>query len=66
MSKTRNERKRDMLENIFAGLCIVFAFLLVITLLCGMAVKAWVECPAEQPIDGREYIAMVQGWGQSK
>ena len=65
MSKTRNERRRDAIENIFTSFCVVALCLLVVTLLCGMACKAW-EHPAEQPVDGREYIEMVQSWGQNK
>lgn len=62
MSKTRNERKQEIMDRLIAGV-IVFALMLGATLLlCGMACKA-LECPAEQPVDGHEYIAMVQKWG---
>ena len=66
MSKTRNERKQEIMDRLIAGV-IVFALMLGATLLlCGMACKALDECPAEQPVDGHEYIAMVQSWGQNK
>lgn len=61
MSKTRNERKREQMENLFAGLCVVVVFLLVITLLCGMACKAWCEHPAEQPITYEQYMERFGG-----
>lgn len=60
MSKTRNERKREQMESLFAGLCVVAVFLLVITLLCGMAVRA-MECPAEQPITYEQYMERFGG-----
>lgn len=61
MSKTRNERRRDTIENIFTGFCVVALCLLVVTLLCGMACKAWCEHPAEQPITYEEHIARFGG-----
>lgn len=62
MSKTRNERRREQKESLFYGVALIALCLLVVTLLCGMACKAWCEHPAEQPVDGHEYIATVKGW----
>lgn len=61
--KTRNQWRRELIEKLTASAILLAVCFLLMTLLCGMACKAWVECPAEQPVDGHEYIAMVQGWG---
>lgn len=60
MSKTRNERRREQRETIFTVFCVVAVFLLVITLLCGMVVKA-LECPAEQPITYEQHMERFGG-----
>ena len=61
MRKTRNERKRDLIYQIVASLILLAVCFLLMTLLCGMACKAWVECPAEQPITYAEHIARFGG-----
>lgn len=60
--KTRNQRRREMLEHLFTGFALIAMCVLLMAVLCGMACKA-LEHPAEQPVDGREYIEMVQKWG---
>ena len=60
MSKTRNERKRDRRENFITGLVVAAVFFIVTLFLCGMACKAWCECPAERPITYAEHIARFQ------
>lgn len=62
MSKTRNQRKRDIFEHIcvslvFLGLC--FALAVWLTL---MGCKA-LEHPAEQPITYEEHIGRFQSGG---
>ena len=55
-SRTRNQRKHDRARTV----CMVAA---VGLLWCGvgsMLVKAWAEHPAEQPVDGQEYLASIQ------
>lgn len=61
MSKTRNERRRERTESLFYGAALIAVCLLVITLLCGMACKAWCEHPAEQPISYEEYMERFGG-----
>lgn len=47
-------------------LAVLAVCFLLLALLCGWACKVWATHPAEQPIDGRAYMEMVQGWVQSK
>lgn len=61
MSKTRNERKQAIMDRLIAGVIVVALMFGAVLLLCGMACKA-MECPAEQPVDGREYIETIQSW----
>lgn len=63
--KTRNQRRRELLEKLTASAILLAVCFLLMTVLCGMAVEAW-NHPAEQPVDGTAYIEMVQSWGQSK
>lgn len=63
MNKTRNRRRRELLENIVSGL-IVFVVVFVATfLLCGMAFQIWATHPAEQPITYEQHIANMNGGG---
>ena len=61
MSKTRNQRKRERLGDIINGIVAFAVFFIVTLFLLGMACKAWVECPAEQPITYAEHIARFGG-----
>ena len=60
--KTRNQRRQESMENILAAI-VVLAFTCGLCLLLCVAACRALEHPAEQPIDGREYIEMVQMWG---
>lgn len=61
--KTRNQRRQERMENLFTALIVLTFACCLCLLLCVMACRAMVvECP----IDGREYITMVQSWGQDK
>lgn len=57
-SKTRNQRKRELIQTA----CMAFALVLMSLMLCTVLVKAWA---AEQPVDGREYLASIQNGGDS-
>ena len=55
--KTRNERKRDIKRTA----CMVFALIILWMMLTCMMVKAWVEHPAEAPVNGYSYIESIGG-----
>ena len=61
--KTRNQRRRDRIETIITGFVVFAMSFAVCLLLCGMFCKTWGEHPAELPVQGREYIEMVQKCG---
>lgn len=65
MSKTRNQRKQDVLERIFAFLIVGVICISVCALLCGMVCKA-LEHPAEQPITYEQHISRYQNGGEGK
>lgn len=61
MRKTRNERKRDLIERLAASFILLVVCFLIVTLLCGMACKVWAKHPAEQPISYEEYMERFGG-----
>ena len=61
MKKTRNQRKRELMEQILASAILLAVCILVMTLRCGMACKAFVECPAEQPVSYAEHMERFGG-----
>ena len=54
--KTRNQRKREVRKTVFLVLAMVMMWALVLT----MMVTAWTEHPAEQPVNGYEYMETIQ------
>ena len=54
--RTRNQRKRDRARTV----CMVAAVGVLWAGVGSMMVKAWAEHPAEQPVDGQEYLASIQ------
>ena len=61
--KTRNERRREQIEGIITGI-VLFVFCCAVCLfLSGMFCKTWVEHPAEQPVNGSEYIELLEKCG---
>ena len=60
---TRNERRREQIEGIITGVVLFVFCCIVCLLLSGMFCKTWAEHPAEQPVNGREYIELVQKCG---
>lgn len=52
--KTRNQRKRELLQTA----CMTFAVVLMSLMLCTILVRAWA---AEEPVNGYEYIASIGG-----
>lgn len=55
-SRTRNQRKREVRKTVFLVLAMVMMWSLVLT----MMVTAWAEHPAEQPVNGYEYMETIQ------
>ena len=55
-SKTRNQRNRDRARTA----CMVAAVGILWAGVGSMMVKAWAEHPAEQPVDGQEYLSSIQ------
>lgn len=55
--RTRNQRKREMRRLI----CMSFALGLLWLMVFSMMVGAWAEHPAEQPVNGYEYMEMIGG-----
>ena len=54
--RTRNQRKREIRKTVFLVLAMVMMWALVLT----MMVTAWAEHPAEQPVNGYEYMESIQ------
>ena len=59
--RTRNQRKRELRRII----CLSAALLMMWMMLCTIFVKAWMEHPAEQPVNGIAYLEMIQDGGDS-
>lgn len=57
MSKTREQRKRDRWQTA----AMAAALMIMWMVLCTMMVKAWADSPAEQPVNGVEYIEAIGG-----
>ncbi len=55
-SRTRNQRKHDRARTV----CMVAAVGILWAGVGSMMVKAWAEHPAEQPVNGAEYLASIQ------
>lgn len=55
-SRTRNQRKHDRARTV----CMVAAVGLLWGAVGTMMVKAWAEHPAEQPVNGQEYLSSIQ------
>ena len=60
MSKTRNQRKQDIIDRLIAFLIVGVILFSTCTILCGMAVKA-LNHPAEQPITYEQHISRYMG-----
>lgn len=56
ISRTRNQRKRELRRTI----CMAFAMGLMWLIVLTMMVTAWAEHPAEQPVNGYEYMESIQ------
>ena len=52
MSKTREQRKRERWQTAAMSAALMIMWMV----LCTMMVKAWADSPAEQPVNGVEYI----------
>lgn len=61
--KGRNNRVRDRIEGIITGFVVCAFSFTVCLLLCVTACKTWAEHPAEQAVNGREYIETLEKWG---
>ena len=57
MSKTREQRKHDRWQTA----AMAAALMIMWMVLCTMMVKAWADSPAEQPVNGVEYIEAIGG-----
>ena len=55
-SRTRNQRKSEVRKTVFLVLAMVMMWALALT----MMVTAWAEHPAEQPVNGYEYMESIQ------
>jgi hypothetical protein len=60
MSKTRNERRRDRIENFCFGLVLIALCFAVTMWLTLMACKAW-----DEPVSGYDHLETIQSWGDS-
>jgi hypothetical protein len=60
MSKTRNQRKQEIIDRIVAGLFVGLFMAAVAMLLCGMCCVAW-NHPAEEPITYEEHMERFGG-----
>lgn len=58
-SRTRNQRKRELVKNVFMGIALVLLWFV----LCTIMVKAWLGHPAEQPVSYEEHVVFVQTIG---
>ena len=54
--RTRNQRKSEIRKTVF----LVFAMVMMWALVLTMMVTAWAEHPAEQPVNGYEYMESIQ------
>ena len=57
MSKTREQIKRERWQTA----AMAAALMIMWMVLCTMMVKAWADSPAEQPVNGVEYIEAIGG-----
>lgn len=57
MSKTREQRKRERWQTAAMSAALMIMWMV----LCTMMVKAWADSPAEQPVNGVEYIESIGG-----
>ena len=57
MSKTREQRKRERWQTAAMAAALMIMWMVI----CTMMVKAWAEHPAEQPVNGVEYIEAIGG-----
>ena len=57
MRKTREQRKRERWQTA----AMAAALMIMWMVLCTMMVKAWADSPAEQPVNGVEYIEAIGG-----
>ena len=57
MSKTREQRKHERWQTA----AMAAALMIMWMVLCTMMVKAWADSPAEQPVNGVEYIEAIGG-----
>lgn len=55
--RTRNQRKRELIQT-FCTACVCA---LLWMMLCTVFVVAWAGHPAEQPVNGYEYMASIGG-----
>lgn len=55
--KTRNQQKRELTRSA----CMVFALLMLWGMVFTMAVQAWSGHPAEQPVNGYDYLISIGG-----
>ena len=56
-SRTRNQRKRERIETFFMAVACVLIWATVLS----MMVNAWAEHPAEQFVNGYEYMESIGG-----
>ena len=57
MSKTREQRKRERWQTAAMAAALMIMWMVI----CTMMVKAWADSPAEQPVNGVEYIESIGG-----
>ena len=55
--RTRNQRKRERIETFFMAVAAVLLWAMVLS----MMVNAWAEHPAEQFVNGYEYMESIGG-----
>lgn len=64
--RTRNQRKRERIRTAFMALCLMILWIL----LCNVLANAWLYSPAEQPVNGHDYLESIQAdpvnYGSSK
>lgn len=57
MRKTREQRKRDRWQTAAMAAALMIMWMVI----CTMMVKAWADHPAEQPVQGVQYIESIGG-----
>ena len=57
MSKTREQHKRERWQTAAMAAALMIMWMVI----CTMMVKAWSDSPAEQPVNGVEYIEAIGG-----